>query len=290
MKDYQHIKLTTLNFNPKKIGDLVYSEGPVLSHFIGDNGKQYFFTWVDNDEAYNRWLVFEVNNLELFLFFNNKQNLKSIVLDKDFVYFLDLNELLEPSNVQIVDRKSIPVEYLPSENSEYDKDNYEPYAEKLKAEIDHEFRFNHLIKNSLAESFSESTLILPLIESINIPSFLLFGHLQYLNTIFITLLIDSALNYELTREKKFEDIGFSIINSYRINQMPSKFMLNKFSLDSIQSDFYNFLTLYINRAAFGDNKYLYLTLLLKNYYKGLSKEKEINWIDKLEQKIVKELV
>ena len=51
MIEYQHIELKTLDFKPKKIGDLLYSEGPILSHFIGDDGKQYLFTWVDNNDC-----------------------------------------------------------------------------------------------------------------------------------------------------------------------------------------------------------------------------------------------
>jgi len=290
VKNYTHIALKKLDFNPKKVGDLVYEEGPVLSHFIGDDGKQYFFTWVDSDEQSNRWMVFEVNNKELYLFFNNRISLKSIVQQKDFVYTIDLNESLESLQTQIVDIKNIPENYLPATNSNYDEDNFELYAQELKTEIDFEFRFNKLIKNSLTKSFSKSSLIPPLIDSLKIPSFFLFGHIQYLHTIYIMLLIDSALNFELTSEKKFEEIGYSIINGYSVNQAPNKIMKRKFPIDDLHSDFYKFLSLYKRSNLLAGNKYLQLTELLKTYYIGLSKKKEVIWIDALEQKINKELI
>ncbi len=289
MIEYQHIELKTLDFKPKKIGDLLYSEGPILSHFIGDDGKQYLFTWVDNNDILNRWLIFEVTNFEFYLFFKGSLSLKDIILNKDFVYTLDLDANLESSRVQIVDKKNIPIEYLPSKDSFFDEDNYEPYSLKLREEVEHEIRFNHLIKNSLAKSFSNSTLIKPLIKNIDIPSFILFGHIQYLNTILITALIDSALNYELTREKRFEDIGFSIIDSYRTNEMSNMFMRQKFPIDKLQFDFYQFLKLYDHKENYRKNKYLHLTILLRSYYQSLSRKRELNWIDELEQQIVKEL-
>ena len=112
---------------------------------------------------------------------------------------------------------------------------------------------------------------------------------MYKRQILITALIDSALNYELTREKRFEDIGFSIIDSYRTNEMSGNFMRQTFPIDTLQIDFYKFLKLYDRKENQRKNKYLHLTIMLRSYYQSLSGKKELNWIDELEQQIVKEL-
>ena len=47
--------------NFKKIADLIYFEGPLLSHFVSAKGDDYLFYWVDSDDKDNRWLVLRVN-------------------------------------------------------------------------------------------------------------------------------------------------------------------------------------------------------------------------------------
>ncbi|MBR4625039.1 MAG: hypothetical protein IKO56_05845, partial [Alphaproteobacteria bacterium] len=47
--DYNHIT---------KIVNLMYFEGPLLAYYVGNNGENYLLYWIDNDEEYNRWLVF----------------------------------------------------------------------------------------------------------------------------------------------------------------------------------------------------------------------------------------
>jgi hypothetical protein len=39
-----------------KVSDLLYYEGPLLSHFRDSNDNHFFFYWVDVNEVYNRWL------------------------------------------------------------------------------------------------------------------------------------------------------------------------------------------------------------------------------------------
>ena len=40
-----------------KVADLIYYDGPLLSHYVSNKGENYLFYWVDVDNEYNRWVV-----------------------------------------------------------------------------------------------------------------------------------------------------------------------------------------------------------------------------------------
>lgn len=63
-----------------KFADLVYYDGPLLSHYINrSNNKNYLFNWVDNDTEYNRWLVIEVTLAHLFDYLTDTRTLHDII-------------------------------------------------------------------------------------------------------------------------------------------------------------------------------------------------------------------
>ena len=49
----------------KKVADLIYFEGPLLSHYVSSKGDDYLFYWVDRDGCDNRWLVLRVSMANL---------------------------------------------------------------------------------------------------------------------------------------------------------------------------------------------------------------------------------
>ncbi len=50
--DKFYIPLANLGFQPVKQGDLLYQEGPLLSHFTAKESihEHYLYSWVDDDE------------------------------------------------------------------------------------------------------------------------------------------------------------------------------------------------------------------------------------------------
>ena len=49
-----------------KIGDLLYFEGSLTTLFKNQkNGHLYLFDWADSDNTYNRWLVYEVQPMDI---------------------------------------------------------------------------------------------------------------------------------------------------------------------------------------------------------------------------------
>ena len=64
------IEIPSLDFIPYKIGDLIYQESPVLSHFVDNENynNHYFYKWTDCDDFVNRWLVFKVSSSNIYSF------------------------------------------------------------------------------------------------------------------------------------------------------------------------------------------------------------------------------
>lgn len=55
--DMKTINGFSINFDFSKlikVADLIYHDGPLLSHYVSNKGENYLFYWVDVDNEYNR--------------------------------------------------------------------------------------------------------------------------------------------------------------------------------------------------------------------------------------------
>lgn len=105
----------------RKVSDLIYFEGPLLSHYISDKNENFLFNWVDSNDNYNRWFVFRISQGNLVDYLNGKIPLLKFFKDPNdgFVYKIDLDEkgfVLEP---MILFPNSIPENYFPATDSFY---------------------------------------------------------------------------------------------------------------------------------------------------------------------------
>jgi len=137
MERLDGIHLSGLDFKPLKMGDLLYHEGPLLSHFVDEDNpsNQYFYKWSDHDHVAHRWMIFKVTEGDLRDFFQHKNTLLDIIRHNAFVYFIDLEPNLVPRQVMLVATDSIPLKYLPFDSSSFDEDGFEDYALELKGKI-----------------------------------------------------------------------------------------------------------------------------------------------------------
>ena len=138
MEKLNAFPITDLGIKLKLQGDLLYHEGPLLSHFVNaDNiNEHYFYKWADSDDECNRWLIFRVSVEKLQLFFEQKLSLLQLIKQNPFVYFIDLDNDLNQKNVLICETSHIPEDYLPSANAVFKELQYEAYALVLKAQLD----------------------------------------------------------------------------------------------------------------------------------------------------------
>lgn len=134
MKAIEGVEMKNPGFKIWKIGDLIYHEGPFLSHFAGDDNREYFMKWVDKNDALHRWMLFSVTDNNLSDFFNKKISLKDLIKlnPNGIVFFFDFGGDFQIRKTVISDLDSIPTEYYPSNDSFYDEDSYEEYAKELK--------------------------------------------------------------------------------------------------------------------------------------------------------------
>lgn len=137
MEKLDGIQLTGLDFKPMKMGDLLYHEGPLLSHFVDEENpsNQYFYKWSDCDDTVHRWMIFKVTERDLSDFFQHKTTLLDIIRHNTFVYFVDLESDLTARQVMLVATANIPPKYLPLAGSGFDEKGYEDYALELKGNI-----------------------------------------------------------------------------------------------------------------------------------------------------------
>ena len=111
LEDFPLKKLT-------KISDLIYYDGPLLSHFQSNDSKNYLFFWVDVDDRFNRWLAVEVSKERLEAYLNEKLSLYNIIIEpKDnVIYKFDIDANQNYHNILMLSPEQIPQSYLPDKN------------------------------------------------------------------------------------------------------------------------------------------------------------------------------
>lgn len=105
-----------------KVCDLIYFEGPLLSHYVHISGDNYLSYWVDNDESDIRWLVFRVGITALQNYTQKKSSLYELILNTDegFVNVVDINSDGNIAASRIVAVQDLPADYLPDSDSYYE--------------------------------------------------------------------------------------------------------------------------------------------------------------------------
>jgi hypothetical protein len=137
MENLEPYKIDKLNVNFQRKGDLLYHEGPLLSHFINSENpsEHYFYKWSDCNDQHNRWLIFRISIENLNIFFDGKLTLLELIQKNDSVFFWDLDTDLTTVNTFVCPTQKIPSDYLPSDRSFFKESQYEPYAFILKKEL-----------------------------------------------------------------------------------------------------------------------------------------------------------
>ena len=137
MDNIKGLNIPKLGFKPLKLGDFLYHEGPLLSHFVDENNphEHYFYKWSDSDTVCNRWLIAKFSEETLSHFLNQEISLKQVICQNAFIYLLDLDNDLNEQNILVVNTQDLPKSYLPSDDSFYNEKHYENYALNLKESL-----------------------------------------------------------------------------------------------------------------------------------------------------------
>ena len=106
----------------RKIADLVYFDGPFLSHYVSGKGDDYLFYWVDRDEQDNRWLVLHVSLASLQKYIGKELTLRELIENPNdgYLYVVDIDNSLVYHDIKLVQPSSLPDDYLPESDSYYE--------------------------------------------------------------------------------------------------------------------------------------------------------------------------
>jgi hypothetical protein len=134
MDDIKGLIISKLGFKPLKLGDFLFHEGPLVSHFVDSSNSQehYLYKWCDSDAHCNRWMIAKCSEDLLTDFLNNKITLRGIINANSFVYIMDLDDDLTEQKILIANTQDLPEAYLPTDNSFFNEKQYEKYALSLK--------------------------------------------------------------------------------------------------------------------------------------------------------------
>lgn len=104
-----------------KVADLIYFDGPLLSHYMSEKGDNYLFHWVDSDDDYNRWIVIRTDIISIQQYLEKKINLRYLTTEANdgFVYSVDIDDELNYTNIKLVSIEDLPEDYVPTEESYY---------------------------------------------------------------------------------------------------------------------------------------------------------------------------
>lgn len=105
-----------------KVSDLIYFDGPFLSHYVHKSGDNYLAYWVDCDDEFQRWLVFRVGIITLQKYVDKKMSLLDVIrqLDDGFVYLIDVNVDGKATTPKMLFLNQLPKDYFPDADSYYD--------------------------------------------------------------------------------------------------------------------------------------------------------------------------
>ncbi len=121
MKQFQGMSVPLHIASFRKVSDLIYYEGPLLSHYVSPAGENYLFYWVDSDDKYNRWLVVRTDENTIEKYVSGQVSLHSVITKPNdgFVYMVDIDNDIQYHNIKVLPPTEFPDDYLPDEDSFY---------------------------------------------------------------------------------------------------------------------------------------------------------------------------
>ena len=137
MEAIKGLEIEKLPFTPQKRGDLLYHDGPLLSHFVDAERPDvhYFYRWVDNNNEVNRWLIVKATEQDILEFLEEKISLYDLMNYNSVVTILDLDKELNPQKIQITTTQHLPASYLPPTSSTFNASFFEEYAKVFKRQL-----------------------------------------------------------------------------------------------------------------------------------------------------------
>jgi hypothetical protein len=200
--------------------------------------------WVDNDEKYNRWLLFETNVNHLFSFFLKKKSLSQLIKQNPswIVQFLDFDHKIDIKQVLILGRDDIPVKYLPEDEAFFDSNFYSSYALELFLRIKEQRSKPQVNQGNISTSiwkvgeisFGKNSNISKKIKQVNFNNYLGVMDENFIySLVAVPYIIHLSLEYKESKDSSLKDRVSNLLDRLRLISINSRSMgLPRFHLDN----------------------------------------------------------
>lgn len=105
-----------------RLADLINYEGPLLVLYKQKyTSNIYLLRWVDADETYNRWILYQTDIANVLAFINRKISHKFLFeAYSDICYAIDIDTNMNWVNVGEISKTMLPYDYIPIEDDFFD--------------------------------------------------------------------------------------------------------------------------------------------------------------------------
>lgn len=220
-----------------KVSDLIYFDGPLLSHFVSPAGDDYLFYWCDVDDNFNRWIVVRTNTHIIEEYISRRITLKDVITTPiDGVLFVvDIDDNIQYRNIILTQPTNLPLEYIPNDDSYYDfeieeNDSLIGLSEKHKSGI-LEFHIDGKDVEYGSILLDKYSLLLPRVDAVRNAIASSFVKKHATNTI-----QDSQLRQSLRLCSQYKFIG-SMAGSVRIILKPVDSQMTIEGMPGVADDF-----------------------------------------------------
>lgn len=133
MENINGVKLNKFPKELHQIGDLFYLYDALRSLYRTDKGELYVCTWVERDDTYSRWLLFNVSRACILDYLNNKiSSLQLVKNTTEPMVCFDVDENKNYHNIVACSLDALPPAYLPKPSAIFHEDNA-PDIEAIRA-------------------------------------------------------------------------------------------------------------------------------------------------------------
>jgi len=106
----------------RKVADLTYFDGPLLSLFRDTEERSYLYYWCDADEMYNRWLVLRITEEQLAMYIKQTLPLYEMIVHPigGELFVVDIDSQGQQRAVVLTQPEQLPADYLPQKDALFD--------------------------------------------------------------------------------------------------------------------------------------------------------------------------
>lgn len=101
----------------KRIEDLLYYDGPLLSLFEDSAQFKYLYLWVDCNDLANRWCIIPISEHAYQALINQTATLHRVIVDAKWLILFNVNHDGKATDGIKIDAVDMPEQYMPSKDS-----------------------------------------------------------------------------------------------------------------------------------------------------------------------------